>query len=257
MNNDTILLDDFLHPMDKVLSKRILDFPVIKQLLNFAYEQKIDDVNYYLYNSSCVKLPSEHPAVLAFQDGKRRFGVNADDNVYSVRSYNFDVQVIGYSSPVVLVPSRLLEENDAFLLNERVATAAATIAAEHHKLDFLLWVYDNFKSLISAPIISTALTSVINEWSRSRQYTIDRAFLAYTKDLALAKKNIFYGYIPFNILENFDFEGDETFIKQVNDFNRMDTIVDVALAGLSVLQNEIWIPSRYDNLCKFDEEGTV
>ena len=143
MNDDKIMTTDYLHPMDKVLSAQILGFPVIKQLLDYVHKQKLDDVNYYLYNSSCIKLPSEHPAVAAFRDGKERFGVTADDNVFVVRDYNFDVRVFGYSNPVVLVSSRLLEENRAFLLKERVAVAAASIAAQHHKLDFLLFIYNN------------------------------------------------------------------------------------------------------------------
>ena len=257
MSDDFILPNEYAHPMDKILTKQILNFPIIKQLIDFAHKQKIDEVNSFLYNSSCVKLPEDHPAVIAFRDGKRKFNVNTEDNLYVVRDYNFDVKVIGYSNPVVLISSRLIEENDSYLLKERVAVAASEIACEHHKLDFLLWVYENFSSLISMPIISTALTVAINDWARSRQYTVDRAFYEYTKDIALAKKNIFYGYIPNSILNNFDFENNETFLDQVNDFNRKDDIIDYALIGLSTLQKEIWIPSRYEELCKFNKEGNI
>lgn len=255
--SDIITIKDFAHPMDRVLTKQILEFPGIKQLLDFAHEQKIDEVNTFLYNSSCIRLPDDHPAVYAFREGKRRFNVRAEDNVYVVRDYNFDVKVIGYSNPIVLISSRLIEENSSFLLNERVAVAAAAIACEHHKLDFLLWVYDNFKSLISVPIISTGLTVVINEWMRSREYTMDRAFYIYTNDLTLAKKNIFYGYIPYSIIRNFDFSQNETFLKQVDEFNRKENVVDFALIGLSSLQKEIWIPARYEELCKFSKEGRI
>lgn len=255
--SDIIVIKDYAHPMDRVLSKQILEFPVIKQLLDFAHKQKIDEVNTYLYNSSCIRLPGDHPAVNAFREGKRRFNVTAEDNIYVVRDYNFDVKVVGYSNPIVLISSRLIEENDSFLLNERVAVAAASIACEHHKLDFLLWVYDNFKSLISAPLISTGLTLIINDWMRSREYTKDRAFYAYTNDLALAKKNIFYGYIPYSILENFNFTENETFLKQVNEFNRKENVVDFALIGASSLQKEIWIPDRYKELCKFSKEERI
>lgn len=252
---NTIKLEQYVHPMDASLSQRIVEFPVLKQLLKRAFEEKMDDVNYYLYNSSCIRLPSDHPAVTAFQDGARFFGIDTRTNVYIVRSYNFDVQVVGYTDPVILVSSRLVEENNAFLLRERLAVAPATIAAGHNKLDFLLWLYDNFCGLINIPILNTAMKGLICEWHRSRQYTLDRAFLLYTKNYHLAKKNVLYGTIPYSILEKFEFDRNDTYYPQVKDFYRKDNAIDIATAAMSVLEHERWLPSRYEELRVFYQGG--
>ncbi|MDO4328926.1 MAG: hypothetical protein Q4C66_06280 [Lachnospiraceae bacterium] len=253
--DNRILLQEYLHPTDRALSQRIMEFPVIKQLLNIIFEKKLDAVNYYLYNSSCIKLPGEHPAVKAFQDGKRRFGINTADHVYVVRSYDFDVRIVGYTEPVVLVSSRLIEENDSFLLKERVATSLAAISAGHHKLEFLLWIYENFSGMIQLPVLSTALTGLISEWQRSRQYTLDRAFLLYTGNYLMTKKNILYGTIPYSILKNFNFGGNDTYFLQVCDFYRQNNLVDIAASVFSVLQHEIWIPARYKEIQTFYQGG--
>lgn len=254
---DIIHLENYIHPMDKALSQRIINAPVIKQLLDIAFEEKMDTVNYYLYNSSCIKLPLDHPAVIAFQDGKKRFNIEAKNHLYVVRNYDFDVKVVGYTDPIILISSRLLEENNAFLLKERVAMAAASVAAEHHKLDFLLWIYDNFSGLINIPLLDAALTGLICEWERSRQYTLDRAFLLYTENISLSKMNILYGSVPYDILKNFNFCEIDTYFKQVDDFNRKENVIDIATSVFSILQHEIWIPARYEEVCNFYEEVMV
>ena len=92
-----IHFQDYIYPMDLVLSRKIMNLPVIKQVMDIIFEEKLDAINYYLYNSSCIRLPNSHPATKAFYDGSRFFNSESTpDQVYVVRSYDFDVKVIGY-----------------------------------------------------------------------------------------------------------------------------------------------------------------
>lgn len=251
----TISPQDYLHPMDRALSQKITDLPFVGQILDRIFQEKLDAVNSYLYQSSCMKLPDSHAAAVAFHDGCRRFGLNIAENVYVVRSYDFDVRVVGYTDPVVLVPSRLMEDNHALFLEERTAVAAAAIAAGHPKLDFLLWIYENFNALWNLPVIHAAAAGLVNEWRRSRYYTLDRAFFLYTNHYPMALENILYGTVPYPVLENFDFGGDDTYSIQVDDFYRIGNATDVVAAVSSVLQCEIWLPERYEELRKFCRKG--
>lgn len=249
--NNIITPRDFIHPLDHSLSARIMNFPVLKQLMDIVFEKKLDSVNSYFFQSSCIMFPEKHPVTAALRDGEKFFNIGEKLQAYSIHSYDFDVKIIGYNHPVVLVSSRLLEENNGFLLRERVATAAAAVNAGHHKLDFLLWIYDNFSGIIRLPVLNIALTGLINEWKRSRQYTLDRAFLVYTKNFELSKKNILYGQIPYSIFKTFNFKHDDIFQDQVNAFYKKDDILKLATTIQSILQYEIWIPSRYKELCDF------
>lgn len=253
--SNRVELRDYAHPMDLMLSQRILNFPLIKKILDIVFEEKLDTINYYAYQSSCIRLSDKHPAVTAFQNGKSFFNIDTEANVFVVRNYNFDVKVVGYTEPVILVSSRLIEENNGFLLKERLAAAASVIAAEHHKLDFLLWIYENCSGIINLPILSTALTALICEWQRCRQYTTDRAFLLYTNDYTLAKMNILYGLIPYEYFLKFDFNMRDTYYQQVEEFYRKDNILDISSSVMSLLQHEIWIPARYKELRDFYQGG--
>lgn len=254
MNNSVDSFNDFIHPLDRSLSSKIMTFPVISRILDIVFDEKLDSVNQYLYHTSCIMLPDNHSAVLALRNGERFFNINQNLQVYTFHSYDFDIKIIGYHHPVVLVPSRLLEENNAFLLEERIASAVAAVIAGHNKLDFLLWIYDNFSGIISLPVLSTALIGLINEWRRSRQYTIDRAFLLYTKNYVLSKMNILYGNIPYSIFKNFDFKYDDSFQSQVNEFFIKDGALDLTAYLHSILQNEVWFPSRYKELSDYYKE---
>ena len=255
MKDVAIHKHDFVHPMDRELSERIVNLPLVKQLLDVVFKENLDNVNFYLYNSSCLRLPTDHIAVVGFHAGCQRFGVEVPEYVYVVRSYDFDVKVVGYSEPVVLVSSRLLLEGDESLISGRTAAAAAAIAAGHHKLEFLLWIYENFSGLIGIPVLNMAAESLISEWNRSRQYTLDRAFLLFTQNYPLSLKNILYGIVPEEVLDRFIFGEDDTYSVQVKEFYRKETAIDILTSIYSVLQYEIWIPARYEELRKYYTGG--
>lgn len=255
MSRKMIERQKYVHPMDRELSDKILALPPIKKFLDTIFESKLDAVHSYLYSSSFICLPEEHPAVMGWNEGCRRFSVEIPGRVYVMRSYDFDVEVVGYSEPAVLISSRLMEEGEEQFLFARAAVCAASAAAGHHKLEFLLWLYENFKGLLQIPVLNTAAEGIVNEWRRCRQYTLDRAFLLFTGDYGMALKNILYGVLPDNILERFQFGGDDTYTPQVREFYRKETATDVLTAVQSMLQCEIWLPARYRELQRFYEEA--
>lgn len=255
MKDAVIHKQDYVHPMDRELSEKIGNLPLVRQLLDMVYREKLDAVNFYLYNSSCIKLPADHIAVAGFQAGCRRFGVEVPTHVYVVRSYDFDVKIAGYSEPVVLVPSRLIREGDDKLVSGRTAAAAAAVAAGHHKLEFLLWIYENLSGLIHIPVLGAAAEGLINEWHRSRQYTLDRAFLLSTENYPLSLKNILYGVVPEEALNRFEFGENDTYAAQVKEFYRKENAIDILTSIGSILQYEIWLPARYEELRKYYTGG--
>lgn len=244
-------LNVYIHPEEKILADKIYRLAGVKQVLDMIVNERLDDINQFLYSASCYQLPKTHKAAQYLEEGCRLFGVETVPPVYLKRSYYADISCMGYNAPVVIVPDVLVEKAPDALLRGRMMAAAASIKAGHQKLMFLIWFLDNFKGAIKIPGIGTALDALLYEWMRTQEYTMDRAFYVATGDKELALKNVLYGEIPDTILDHFQFGSDGTFDKQVEDFKNQSGATGAAAKVIGYLQKETWIPDRYSKLKKY------
>lgn len=241
----------FIHPLDEQLADKILHSVPVKKFMNLIFENRLDEMNQYIYSASCVCVENNHPCFKYFQEGCALFGVEQTPRVYLCRSYQYDIQCFGYNDPVIVIPEVLIREAEDNLLRGRMMAAAASVKAGHHKLTFLLWMIENFSGMIEIPFAATALRSLLYEWGRAQQYSLDRAFLIASGNYESALKNILFGEVPKDILKNFSFCGTDTFDSQVEEFYRKANPLDIASAIYGLSQCETWLPARYRELKKF------
>lgn len=241
----------YIHPEEKILVDKIYHFAGMNQILDIIVDEKLDDINRFIYSASSFQLPNEHKAVRYLEEGCELFGVDTVPPVYLKRSYYADISPMGYNTPVIIVPDVLVDKAPDALLRGRMMAAAASIKAGHQKLTFLIWFIDNFKGIIKIPGVGAALDALLYEWMRTQEYTMDRAFYLATEDKELSLKNILYGEIPDSILNNFHFGSNGTFNKQVEDFKKPTGATGTAAKVIGYLQKETWLPERYSELKKF------
>lgn len=241
----------YMHPSETALRDKIFHFTDVNKILDVIMDENLDVLNHFIYSASSLQLPQEHKAIQYLVEGCKLFGVSTVPPVYLNRSYYADINCSGYNTPVIVVPSVLIDKAPDALLRGRMMAAAASVKAEHHRLTFLLWFIDNFKGLIKIPGATTALDAMLYEWLRTQEYTLDRAFYLATRDSELALKNILYGEIPDALLNNFQFGFTGTYDKQVEDFQRTNGAIGVAAKVIGYLQKETWLPERYSELKKF------
>lgn len=247
---------NFIHPLDREMADKVLNAGVIKGFLNTIFDQQLDEINLYIHSASEQLLPEDHPAVTALQEGCRLFGLETVPPVYVTRTYRYDVVCTGYDHPVIQIPHQLLEDPDPAILRGRMMAAAASVKAGHHKLTFLIWILQNFGSVIPIPFATTVMRGLLYEWYRAQFYTLDRAFYIATGDAALSLKNVLYGEVSPELLNNFRFGTDDTYAEQVERFYQADSVVD-GIAGISAFfQCESWLPARYRQLQKYCKEGS-
>lgn len=241
----------YIHPEEKILVDRIYRLAGVNKILDIIMDEDLDNINRFIYSASSFQLPKEHKAVQYLEEGCRLFGVDTIPPVYLKRSYYTDISCVGYNIPVIVVPDVLVDKAPDALLRGRMMAAAASIKAGHQKLTFLIWFVDNFIGAIKIPGMGTALNALLYEWTRTQEYTMDRAFYLATENKELALKNILYGEIPDVILNNFRFGPNGTFDKQVEDFKKPIGTTGTISKVVGYLQKETWIPERYSNLKQY------
>lgn len=246
---------DFIYPTDRELSKKVLNSGTVKSFLKIILEEQLDDINLYIHDASEHRLGADDPAVGYLREGCELFGVETLPPVYLTRSYQYEICCTGYDKPIIQIPNLLLEKADRELLRGRMMAAAAAIKAEHHKLQFLMWILQNFGNIIPIPFAATAAQGLLNEWYRAQYYTRDRAFYIATKNKELSLKNVLYGEISPEILDHFHFENNGTYEAQVDDFFRINGAVDSVAKINAFFQCEDWLPMRYRELQKYCKEN--
>lgn len=219
-----------------------------------VFTNNLDDVNSYLYSTSCMELGEGTKAYDYMLEGCRLFDVDTIPRIYVVRSYFYNVTCTGMNQPIICIPHQLLERNDEDILRGRVMAAVAGIKVGHHRLAFISWIYDNFSSLLPIPLLNTALRATKNEWSRAQLFTRDRAFYLATRDRSLTLKNILYGETSFEVLENFSFGAYDTFAQQTEEFEQHESVMEYMALINGYLQTESWLPERYSKIKEYMKE---
>lgn len=245
---------DYVHPLDYKLKEKILNNSIVKKAIGVFFEQKLDDINRYIYSATNVCVDNIKPISTYLIQSCKLFDISEVPNIYLYHSYQFDIKCLGYDNPVMVIPDILLKNADDSILYGRIASAVASIVAEHNKLEFLIWIMENFTGIIGIPFASTAIRGMLYEWSRAQFYTTDRAFLLATKNYELSLKNILFGEVPMDTLSNFSFGNNDTFDKQVQDFYRKEKITDIISVINNLTSCEVWIPARYKELKEFYNE---
>lgn len=241
--------------MDRAVMERIFQNQAIKNLIHFVTKNRLDDICDAALENSYARLQGNHPIYQWLQEGQTLFGGSVVRAVYVTREYEYDTFYHGYSHPVVIVPMCLIQQGDSEILRVRMLADAAAIAMEHHKLEFLIWVLDTLSGSIPIPLVPEAAHAALYEWFRSRRYTTDRAVWLATGDLSLSLRNILYGRVPFEMLEQFCFGKErDTFLAQVEELEQAKGVSALASKILGMIQKESWLPNRYSELMKYARE---
>ena len=245
-----IAVRDFVHAQDKKLTKKIFADTPVKTWLDNLHEDHLDEVCEYVYSASLPEITDKK--IIKMHDvACQKFGINSFV-MYYTRNYDYNISCVGYNFPAVLIPAILIEDADEEILQARLYSAAAAIAAGHPKLKFFLWMAENMSGVVSIPIIGTALLSILYEWNRVRQFTLDRAVFMATEDFELALKNILYGVVPQDILQNFKFdEANNSFDEQTRRYFNTEDPTEIIGKIFSYTSDYSWLPRRYDELEKF------
>ena len=247
----TIYAEDYIHPLDRQLMDKVYGLPTIKQVIDSAHRGGLNDVCNYIISASYVKLPPDHYAHELLREICGQFSLDKIPELYIKRSYDYSLELSGYANPAIIISDKLAAEAGPEIMKARLIGGAAGICAGHHKLDLLLWLIESIE--LSVPILGTVIEQTLNEWSRCRGFTTDRAVYMVTGDGELALKNILYGKIPKDVWDSFSFGGGkgDTFWKQVDDFYCRDGIIGKAAALYGFLQKEEQVPRRYKELHEF------
>ena len=244
---------NFIHPTDKALTEKIFEIESLRSWLEEAHEEEFDEVCAYVYSASLPEITDE-ALVKMMNLACEKFEI-PPVKLYLKRSYEFDVETVGYHEPVIILPAALVERGDAEIIQGRIFSAAAAIVAKHPRLAFLLWLAENLGGVMNFPIIGTAAMVFFYEWNRARQYSLDRAFLMGTENFSLSLKNILYGVVPFEVLENFSFdEGNDSFLEQSQRYMQNDNLAQILGRAYSFFMDYAWLPSRYEELKNFYAE---
>ena len=242
----------YAHPLDQRLIDSIFSSAAGRGLVNVIMQHNLDDVCDYALESSYARLPEDNPLYQYMAEGQTMFGGVPVRSIYVTRHYEYEIAYNGYNHPAVIVPDVLVKRNDSDIMRARMLAAAAAVAMDHHKLEFLVWRLDTLGGSIPLPLVPEAVKGFLNEWYRCRYYTTDRAVWLATKDEELATRNILYGRIPFEMLDTFCFGINQySFSGQVEELRNSRNLSATASRILQMLQKESWLPNRYIELTDF------
>lgn len=241
---------NFVHPLDKSLSEKIFRTDTFRKLLDKIHEDDPDAVCDYVYSASLPEIADSSIKQMA-RVACDEFGI-APVKLYLKRSYDFEVECAGYRRPIVILPAALLERDDREIIQGRLFAVTGAVAANHHKLAFLIWAAENLGGVADFPILGEVVKGFFYEWSRARQFTCDRAFLSATENFPLTLKNILYGNVPFEVLENFRFGGDDDdFLEQTRRYLRNDNPAQMLGKAFGFFSDFAWLPRRYEEVRNF------
>ncbi len=258
MTIHAISSDKFIHPADKLAMEKVIGFSALKNFLDTSFENGLNDVCEYAYKASCMPIPDSSELYGVMDKACEIFGVGKHPSLFIKRDYNYDITTVGYDDPVIIIPSSLYNCNDREIIEGRLCAAAASVAAGHHRIAFVLWILENMRGIIPIPFAEDVLLSLLYEWKRCRDYTLDRAFALACDSLSLAKRNILFGELPPETAKNFYYSPeDDTFALQVKNFENDANITGKISAVYAFLQNDSYLPLRYAELEKFASERRI
>ena len=249
-----MLAKNFIHPLDRTLTEKIFQTDSVKNMLENLHDDELDNICAYVYSASLPEISDKALHKMALV-ACNKFHVEPV-KLYLKRSYDFEVECVGYHEPIVILPAALLERDDYEIIQGRLFAIAGSIAANHHKLAFLLWMAENLSGIANFPLIGQVVKGFFYEWARARKFTLDRAFLLATKNLPLTLKNILYGILPFDVLENFHFDDEnDSFMEQTQRYLRNDNPAQMLSKAFSFFSDYSWLPRRYEEVQTFYRKG--
>lgn len=241
---------EFIHEKDAELTQKIFADTPFKTWIDKVHAENLDSICEYVYSASLPEI--SNTKLLKMRDNAcEKFGVDTF-TLYSIRNYDYEISCVGYNSPSVLISHSIIECGDEDILQARFYEAAAAISAGHHKLKFFIWLVENMSGIANTPLIGQAIISILYEWNRVRQFTLDRAVFLATENYALTLQNILYGVVPQNILQNFQFGTDnDDFEIQTKRYFKIDDPMQLIGKIFSYFSDYSWLPRRWAELEKF------
>lgn len=241
--------EEFLHEQDKKLTAKIFTDTPFRKWFDRLHAQGLDEVCDYVCDATFPQI--SRGSLPKMRDiACEKFDVT-EFKLFTTRNYEREMQLFGYGKPAVLIPDSLLEADEE-ILQARLYAQAAAISAGHHKLKFFIWAAENMSGIAGLPLVGQALTALLYEWNRVRQFSLDRAVLLATGDFSLTLRNILYGVVQDDLLRNFKFgTDDDDFLAQTRRYFEHDEPTEYVGEIFGWFSDYSWLPRRYKELRDF------
>ena len=140
--------------------------------------------------------------------------------IFVTRNYCERVFIRGVSKPFIVFSSEYLKKLDDETLKGILAGQVAGIRCNHHTIFYIMWGLEFASTFI--PGGSLVVAPFINEWTRSRWFTYDRAFALITNNRVLSLRQVLINTVPANILDHMALSTeDDAFLNQTKRFVNM------------------------------------
>ena len=245
-------IEEFQHGRDSSTASSIFNNNLTAQILNSLQKTGMEKAYIYLYESSCPQL-SERTAPKLFRSLEcacEMFGLETRPKIFVTRNYREMVFLRGVNAPFIIFSSEYLKKLDDETLFGILAGQVAGILCKHHTIFYITWGLEFASSFI--PGGSLVIAPFINEWTRCRFFTYDRAFALATKNRELSLRQVLLNVVPKNILDQMALgTSKDSFIEQATNFVNMTDRQANIRSVVSKFSDKDWLPERFIELEKF------
>ena len=263
----TFVPADYQHETDRALMEKLANSDAMESVKKFLADNHIEAVFNYYYRSSYIRVTREMSPKLAdmLERGADMFGLSEPPVLYLTRDFNSGASVSGVSEPFILISTDLLSrvESDRMLENI-LASMCAGIAAGHSSMNYLMWIVDRIAELLPIKaiplpeVLKQAITGTaaagLHKWAQWRTFTLDRAFYLASGDIRLSVEQIMLQKMSNGNKSLFALgTREDKYLPQKDAFIELSGAASLAQAVDSFLQDDAWLPVRYNELMKFAE----
>lgn len=250
LNNKRLNVKEFQHPADRKAVNAVLSVPGFENILKYISDNSIERVYSFFNNSSMLKISQEMSPKMhqMLEEAAQMYGTDVLPDLYLQRNYEYFINLDGMARPYVTLPSAYLETVDDRMLWGMLSSQIAGIQAKHGTIEFIGNVVNMCRGMLPFGV-DTALDLAIKAWKRSREYTVDRAFLLATEDFELAAKHILIGDASDAVLEGIGLaQPNNSFYQQAQEFIHRPGFEGMIQQMDTLFSSSQWIASRYIEL---------
>ena len=250
LNNKRLNVEEFQHPADRKAVNAVLSVPGFENILKYISDNSIERVYSFFNNSSMLKISREMSPKMhqMLEEAAQMYGTDVIPDLYLQRNYEYFINLDGMAKPYVTLPSAYLETVDDRMLWGMLSSQIAGIQAKHGTIEFIGNIVNMCRGMLPFGV-DTALDLAIKDWKRSREYTVDRAFLLATEDFELAAKHILIGDASNAVLEGIGLaQPNNSFYQQAQEFVNRSGVEGMIQKVETLFSNGQWIASRYIEL---------
>ena len=250
LNNKRLNVEEFQHPADRKAVNAVLSVPGFENILKYISDNSIERVYSFFNNSSMLKISREMSPKMhqMLEEAAQMYGTDVLPDLYLQRNYEFFINLDGMARPYVTLPSAYLETVDDRMLWGMLSSQIAGIQAKHGTIEFIGNIVNMCRGMLPFGV-DTALDLAIKDWKRSREYTVDRAFLLATEDFELAAKHILIGDASNAVLEGIGLDKpNNSYYQQAQEFIHRSGAEGVIQKLETIFSDGQWTASRYIEL---------